>query len=78
MLSNCEYLTPLLFVLSPGVDPTSNILNYCQSKEIELVTISLGQGQGKKATNMIEKAMNEGNWVLLNNCHLSKSWLPTL
>jgi dynein heavy chain len=38
----------------------------------------LGQGQGKKAESMIERAKIEGTWVLLNNCHLSKSWLGRL
>jgi dynein heavy chain len=68
----------VLFVLSTGVDPTSNILNYCMSKDVTLETISLGQGQGKKAQTLIERAKIEGTWVLLNNCHLSKSWLGTL
>lgn len=69
---------PLLFILSTGVDPTNNILNYCQSKNINLETISLGQGQGKKASALIERSRNDGTWVLLNNCHLSKSWLGSL
>ncbi len=44
---------PVLFILSTGVDPTNNILNYCQQKNIVLETISLGQGQGKKAAVLI-------------------------
>lgn len=32
ILSACEFDVPVLFVLSTGVDPTSNILNYCMSK----------------------------------------------
>ena len=69
---------PLLFVLSTGVDPTNNILNYCNTKGVPLETISLGQGQGKKAEALIERSQNDGTWVLLNNCHLSKSWLGDL
>ena len=78
VLNSSKFGVPVLFVLSTGVDPTANILNYCSSKEIGLENISLGQGQGKKAKLMIEKARIDGSWVLLNNCHLSKSWLGTL
>ena len=49
VLSGCEYNVPLLFILSTGVDPTNSILNYCMGKNVTLETISLGQGQGKKA-----------------------------
>ena len=41
-------------------------------------SISLGQGQGPLAEQAIREAIDKGSWVLLANCHLLQSWLPTL
>lgn len=78
IFSTADYKTPLIFILSTGADPTSSLLKYAQEKGKILSVISLGQGQGKKAENLIKKAQTEGSWVLLTNCHLAKSWMPSL
>jgi dynein heavy chain len=43
-----------------------------------LKRIALGQGQGTKAANLVERGMQVGEWIMLQNCHLSISWMPTL
>jgi dynein heavy chain len=72
--------TPLIFILSPGTDPVSDVVRFAEkmgmAKRFE--SISLGQGQGPKATKLIESAQGMGGWVLLSNCHLMESWMTTL
>lgn len=72
--------TPIVFVLSTGADPTDMLLRF--AKEMGMADtmgkISLGQGQGPKAQKLIEESCKKGTWVLLQNCHLAKSWMPSL
>lgn len=53
---------PLIFVLSPGSDPTAALLKYASDMEMseKLAPISLGQGQGPKATALINDAQSSG------------------
>ena len=76
--SNCT--TPLIFVLSSGADPLDNMFALARKmKYMEMLeSTSLGQGQGPIATALIEKAVVDGSWVLLQNCHLAPSWMPSL
>ncbi|KRX05785.1 P-loop containing nucleoside triphosphate hydrolase [Pseudocohnilembus persalinus] len=75
--SDSSWFYPLVFVL-PGTDPMSILQSFSQQKQKELESISLGQGQGQFAEQAIKKARENGNWVVLQNCHLAPSWMPKL
>ncbi|UJR10317.1 hypothetical protein I4U23_014523 [Adineta vaga] len=74
---------PIFFILSPGVDPLKEVetlgkkLGYT-SQAGKFYNISLGQGQEIVAENALEISAKEGHWVVLQNIHLVRHWLPIL
>jgi dynein heavy chain len=80
--SDSDPCSPLIFILSPGVDPVKDVYKLAYelgfSTPERLFAISLGQGQGPLAESAIREAVDKGTWVLLQNAHLAVSWLPTL
>lgn len=46
--SSCK--TPLIFLLSPGVDPTNTLVGLALSNNVYYESLSLGQGQSLVAT----------------------------
>jgi dynein heavy chain len=73
-------LTPTIFVLSTGADPTLYLQNLARDMGMleRLRMISLGQGQGPIAESLIAAGREGGDWVYLQNCHLATSWMPAL
>lgn len=43
--SNCR--TPLIFILSPGVDPTNQTIMLAEAQGIPFDNVAMGQGQGQ-------------------------------
>lgn len=73
-------ISPMVFVLSSGSDPIADFNKFAfetdMTKKIE--SVSLGQGQAPKAEKALERSRATGGWCLLQNCHLSVSWMPKL
>ncbi|KAJ3207853.1 Dynein heavy chain 6, axonemal [Entophlyctis luteolus] len=77
-----SHMIPLIFILSTGSDPISALMKYAATKDMnstdKLLMISLGQGQGPIAEELIKRATKRGDWVFLQNCHLAASWMTRL
>jgi dynein heavy chain, axonemal len=73
-------MTPIIFILSPGVDPTALFLDFAEEHGFgsRKYMLSLGQDQGGRAAKMIRDGQREGAWVYLQNCHVYASWMPQL
>eukprot|EP00792_Barthelona_sp_PAP020_P009044 TRINITY_DN3265_c0_g7_i1.p1 TRINITY_DN3265_c0_g7~~TRINITY_DN3265_c0_g7_i1.p1 ORF type:complete len:3985 (+),score=1167.19 TRINITY_DN3265_c0_g7_i1:38-11956(+) len=71
---------PIIFVLSVGADPTVALQRFAakHNKKDNLHIRSLGQGQGPIAEAVIDKSCENGDWVLLQNCHLVETWMADL
>merc|ERR1711871_213214 len=65
-------MVPVIFLLSPGADPTDAIETLARKRKVQPpATVSLGQGQEPVAIKAMDNAAtNGGSWVLLQNCEL--------
>ena len=73
-----DAVMPLTFILSAGSDPLNILYKMADDMRQPIYQISLGQGQGPKAEAKIAEGLQAGDWVVLSNCHLAKSWMPKL
>ena len=74
-------IVPLIFILSPGSDPINDIRKFAEDQGYDknkFLTVSLGRGQEQKAMKVLEDMRTRGGWVLLQNCHLAKSFMSKL
>lgn len=81
--SETSPITPIFFVLFPGVDPTPDVEHQGAKLDISIANgrfknISMGQGQENLAKNALFDAAKKGNWIMLQNVHLMQSWLKGL
>lgn len=78
--ADTKNVIPLIFILSTGSDPMSSFLRFTQDMEFmdKFHSISLGQGQGPAAEQLIKAGQALGHWVFLQNCHLATSWMSRM
>jgi|TARA_B110001469_G_scaffold127089_1_gene146635 dynein heavy chain len=62
---------PVLYLLSAGSDPTSNIDEYARKRKIITGKVSMGEEMEFPAAKMMDDGMLTGKWVVLQNCHLN-------
>ncbi|XP_069055280.1 dynein axonemal heavy chain 8 isoform X2 [Lepisosteus oculatus] len=70
--------TPIICFLSMGSDPTNQIDALAKRLRLECRAISMGQGQEVHARRLIQMSMQQGGWVLLQNCHLGLEFMDEL
>jgi dynein heavy chain len=77
-LSDATTVTPMFFILSPGVDVVAEVdklgLKYGYEAGTSYHNVSMGQGQDIVAEDRMEQAHRNGHWVILNNIHLMPTW----
>ena len=69
---------PILMIISPGTDPSQELLEVSDKVRQTLHEVALGQGQADLALEKLRDAMQHGQWLVLKNLHLMTFWVPTL
>ena len=69
---------PILFLLSAGADPSTNIENLAKKKNKHIDSVSMGEGQLEVAVSKVETCRTTGDWVYFQNCHLGLDFMNKL
>jgi dynein heavy chain, axonemal len=71
---------PVVFMLSPGSDPTGELMKLAEKQEMleRFKYISLGQGQEGMAMKLLDESIENGHWLMLQNGHLLINFMKRL
>jgi len=81
ILEQSSPISPVVFILSPGSDPASDLMKLADRTGFggnRLKFLAMGQGQEKAALQLLDTAITRGQWLMLQNCHLLVNWLIDL
>ncbi|XP_058887125.1 cytoplasmic dynein 2 heavy chain 1-like [Acipenser ruthenus] len=73
-------IEPILIIISPGADPSLELLELASEvigKEY-YHEVAMGQGQADIAIQTLKECARNGEWLCLKNLHLVTAWLPVL
>ncbi|MGH0159576.1 UNVERIFIED_CONTAM: hypothetical protein FKN15_075087 [Acipenser sinensis] len=73
-------IEPILIIISPGADPSQELLELASEvigKEY-YHEMAMGQGQADIAIQTLKECARNGEWLCLKNLHLVTAWLPVL
>ena len=62
---------PLICILTTCSDPSQKIELLARQRDMDIKSLSMGQGQEIHARRLLIDSMTTGNWLLLQNCHLN-------
>ena len=76
--SSCN--EPVLFIISPGSDPSQELQTYAEQAvgKAAYHELAMGGGNADVAIETIKQAAEKGEWVCLKNLHLVTPWLSVL
>ncbi|XP_042221258.1 cytoplasmic dynein 2 heavy chain 1-like isoform X2 [Homarus americanus] len=71
---------PILIIISPGADPSQELLDLVKNTvgNDSYNEVAMGQGQSEIAIKFLRESATAGHWLCLKNLHLVTAWLPTL
>ena len=78
--NDTDCLTPILFIISPGSDPSDELQEFAASEvgRQGYHELAMGGGDNQIAIQLMKDAAEKGEWVCFKNLHLVTPWLPTL
>ncbi|MFT7803200.1 cytoplasmic dynein 2 heavy chain 1 [Arapaima gigas] len=71
---------PILIIISPGADPSQELLELAGETvgRENYHELAMGQGQADIALQTLRECARNGEWLCLKNLHLVTAWLPLL
>ncbi|XP_069942834.1 cytoplasmic dynein 2 heavy chain 1 isoform X1 [Cherax quadricarinatus] len=71
---------PIMIIISPGADPSQELLELVKNTvgNNSYNEVAMGQGQSEIAIKLLHDCASAGHWLCLKNLHLVTAWLPTL